>query len=282
MKLNVLHFFSLMMVVLASYVQAQEPAACEQQLNSEIGSLAKSQFEKRSQEEVGLKEVEQAAANYYLLWTKNAECDSLLLKYLEGSFFHAANISNDSKKVISEFDTLLSNSKSKVNALKDLPKLDATQSEILYYYASALGFRSELIGVYEAFSNWSTIKKMLQKIISNGDATVNYYGAYRTLAIANTKIPAPFGDLNTAKTYALKIFNSTKAPILETSIFSMNTVIYATVLRRTDDDATSCAVLKTLTKLNAEELASLNKDLIIENSIQQKSASLLLAEWKCP
>lgn len=136
------------------------------------------------------------------------------------------------------------------------PELKRQLSFSLYYYGTALAARAEIQGDLAVVLAWPEIQKVMRLILRLGNADVKGYGAYRTLAIANTRIPAiAGGDKKLAEQYfKLILKNTTSHPA--------NTIGYADLLRRLDRTSEACSLIQSLLSLNQDQVLELQPGIL--------------------
>ncbi len=131
------------------------------------------------------------------------------------------------------------------------PALKRQLSTSLYYYGTALAARAEIQGDLAVVLAWPEIQKVMRLILRLGNADVEGFGAYRTLAIANTRIPAiAGGDKKLAEQYFKLILKNT-------STHPSNTLGYADLLRRLDRTPEACALIQNLLSLSPDQISVL-------------------------
>lgn len=118
-------------------------------------------------------------------------------------------------------------------------------------------------------------------IINLGQEKVYYYGAHRTLGIANLKMPRPFGSRTKAARYISKAYQGTYSDTYSQSSYSFNTIVYSNLLYTEGKIAEACAELKKLTNLSRNDINELNLSLVPEFILNQKDAKDLFIERKC-
>jgi len=164
-------------------------------------------------------------------------------------------------------------------ALSDT-KLNLLMAEFIYFYAISLANYSELKHFTEALQNWPTVEKLMINLIKIKASTVQYYGAHRTLAIANMKMPAPFGDLKLAESYMKKAYTETLLS-KGTSVYMFNTVTYAEILIKRGQKNSACLILSQVKDFTPMQIADLNPSYIPENLINLEKAKTLYRESQC-
>lgn len=146
-------------------------------------------------------------------------------------------------------------------------------SNSLYFYGTALAAKAEIQGNLAVIVAWPEIQKVMKLILRLGNADVEGYGAYRTLAIANTRIPAiAGGDKKLAEQYFKLILKNT-------ADYPANTLGWVDLLLRLDRTTEACGQLKTLVDLTTEEIVK-KKPGILEVT-KDLNEALSLFRQKC-
>lgn len=152
-------------------------------------------------------------------------------------------------------------------------------SRSLYLYSTILARISSIQGPVSIISQWPEIQKILKMVLRLKNSDIEFYGAHRTLAIANSRLPAGFGDKKTAEQFfQFAIQNTLKRDGL--SAFIDNTIYYAELLWITDKDQESCQLLKLASEVTDAEIGEWAPLHIFESQLARKNAAL---EWaqKC-
>lgn len=148
----------------------------------------------------------------------------------------------------------------------------------LYSYGTSFARYSEIQGTLTVVTNWPSIQKVMKLVMRLGHPDVAGYGAHRTLAIANTRMPAPFGDKKLAEQY-LK-FAIQKSDQGGFSSYLVNHNMLADLLFRLNRIAEACAELKIVAGVSDDQIKKLTEAGTFEGLEQRKNAQAQLKE-KC-
>lgn len=151
-------------------------------------------------------------------------------------------------------------------------------SVALYNYGTGLARLSETQGSLTVVAKWPTIQKVMKLIMRLGHPDVAGFGAHRTLAIANTRMPAPFGDRKLAEQY-LK-FAIQKSDRGGFSSYLVNHTMLADLYFRQGRRADACAQLKIVASIQNEQITSKTAAGVYEGLTDRRNAQNLLKE-KC-
>lgn len=151
----------------------------------------------------------------------------------------------------------------------------------LYNYGLLTARYIDLMGVTESLMRMNDIKKSMLTIIRLKEDDTAIYGAYRTMGIFHTKVPAiAGGDMSLAKEFlekALKLSEFKDG----LSRYPANNVAYADWLYKSGLKTESCLQLKLVKDLNEATVRSMDNGLFFESLIDiQKSTQLYIAR-KC-
>lgn len=148
----------------------------------------------------------------------------------------------------------------------------------LYNYGVSLARLSEAQGSLVVVTKWPTIQKVMKLVIRLGHPDVAGFGGHRTLAIANTRMPAPFGDKKLAEQY-LK-FAIQKSDRGGFSSYLVNHSMLADLFIRQDRKAEACAQLSLVAKISNEQIVSNTAAGTYEGLSDRRNAQNLMKE-KC-
>lgn len=148
----------------------------------------------------------------------------------------------------------------------------------LYSYGTSLAKLSETQGSLVVVAKWPSIQKVMKLIMRLGHPDVAGFGAHRTLAIANTRMPAPFGDKKLAEQY-LK-FAIQKSDRGGFSSYLSNHTMLADLYFRQDRKNEACSQIQLLANLKNEQITSQTEAGVYEGLTERRNAQKLLKE-KC-
>lgn len=149
-------------------------------------------------------------------------------------------------------------------------------SNSLYVYGTSLARASERSGTITVITKWPEIQKVMKMVMSLGHPEVYGYGAHRTLAIANTRMPPiAGGNKKLAEQYlTLAISKTDRAGV---STYPANNYFYADLLLRLSRKQEGCAQLQKVASLTDEQVA-LSEPGIFEASRDRSDAQAALAK----
>lgn len=148
----------------------------------------------------------------------------------------------------------------------------------LYNYGTSLARLSEAQGSLVVVAKWPSIQRVLKLVMRLGHPDVAGYGGHRTLAIANTRMPAPFGDKKLAEQYFK--FAIQKSDRGGFSSYLVNHTMLADLYFRQDRKADACAQLRIAAVLTNEQVTASVASGIYEGLADRRTAQQLLKE-KC-
>lgn len=154
-------------------------------------------------------------------------------------------------------------------------------AESLSHYGTAMARYSEISGNLTAIKNWPEIKKAMKLIINLSQSPSFYYGAFRTLGIANTKMPSPFGSKDDAKQYLETAVKNTLWSGRSISLYPYNSIALAGLYMKTGKKSDACAILNEVISLKKDEIEKENPKLIPETYLDQKRAIKDFETYKC-
>lgn len=183
---------------------------------------------------------------------------------------------NTSKQNVSSFGKFLD-----YESYKDLdPAQSRILSRALYIYGITLARIAEKKGVMEVMNKWPEIQKVMKLIMRLKNADVEFYGAYRTLAIAHTRMPALFGDKKLAKEYFELIAQKTETRD-GLSAFLDNNLFYSEFLLSQGQKDLGCQLLKKTSAVTDAEIQAWSPDHMYE-SLKARSLAAAQLQEKCP
>ncbi len=115
-------------------------------------------------------------------------------------------------------------------------------SRALYIDGVLLARISEEKGGLTVINAWPKIQKIMKMVMKLGHNYVEYYGAYRTLAIAHTRMPSFIADRQLAFNYYTAIIDNTDVGNGR-SAFVTNNLYFAELLFKLNKDADACTQL---------------------------------------
>lgn len=115
-------------------------------------------------------------------------------------------------------------------------------SRALYIDGVLLARIAEEKGGLKVINAWPKIQKIMKMVMKLGHNYVEYYGAYRTLAIAHTRMPSFIADRELAFNYYTAIIENTDVGNGR-SAFVANNLFFAELLFKLDKDAEACKQL---------------------------------------
>lgn len=130
---------------------------------------------------------------------------------------------------------------------------------------------------------WNNIVEPTMNFIKQlGYADVFYYGADRTLGIANTKMPALFADREIAKESLESSVRNTLWENRTISKYPINSIFLADYYNKIEEDKTkSCDILKEIIDLKNDEIKKENSELYYETITDQKTAKERFLKFDC-
>lgn len=231
------------------------------------------------------------AAQLYLQFSSRSEIKhQMQIAYFEAMTFYAYRTSDEQvKKTL--FKKLTD--QSEAFAKEIVPNLFGVKpgelssdqqnhyAHYLYYYGVSLANFSELDHFTTAVKNWPTVRRSMMELLRLGEQNVHFYGAHRTLGIANVKMPAPFGSVNRAVDYLKIAFEQTFSKKYKTSIYSFNTLHYAIALSKKNLNKEACKLIEDFLTLNDQDLFNMDQHNAPDNILQREEFLGLGSELKC-
>lgn len=150
-----------------------------------------------------------------------------------------------------------------------------------YLYSTSLARASEIEGFRVVLKNWPHIKKSMKFIINLKKESTFFYGPFRTLGIANTKMPNPFGNKEEALKYLSQAVNKSKWNNKTISKYIYNSIALADYYKKMNQTTKACTILSEIIKLSSLEIERENSDLIAETLIDQKRAKKNFESFSC-
>ncbi len=150
-----------------------------------------------------------------------------------------------------------------------------------YSHSTSLARASEIEGFRVVLKNWPKIKKSMKFIINFKKESTFYYGPFRTLGIANTKMPSPFGNKDQAYKYLSEAVDQSKWTNKDISKYIYNSIALADYFKKVDEPSKACDILSQIIKLTKTEIENENSQLIAETLIDQKRAVKNFETFSC-
>ncbi len=154
-------------------------------------------------------------------------------------------------------------------------------SQAYYLHSTSLARASEIEGFRVVLKNWPKIKKTMKFIINLKQESTFYFGPFRTLGIANTKMPSPFGNKKEALKYLTQASQQSRWESKDISKYIYNSIALADYYKKTDDTFQACSILKKIINVSKEEIIKTNHKLIAETLIDQKRAAKNFENFSC-
>lgn len=169
--------------------------------------------------------------------------------------------------------------------LRAYEKLGETQKDTvakaLYFYGTATARYVEYKGKLEAIKKLSTIKRSMNTVIRLGREEIEHFGAHRTLAILNAKVPViAGGNKGLAKKY-FEIATSQTETTSGYSSYPLNNFMYAEYLAEENNKSEACAQLSKIVDITSEQIDILNNGYTFETSNDIKKAKRRFTELSC-
>lgn len=154
-------------------------------------------------------------------------------------------------------------------------------AKALYFYGTAMSRYVEIKGKIEAIKRLSRIKRTMNSVLRIGRDSLEHYGAHRTLAILNAKVPViAGGDKELARKYFEIVIKNTQT-ILGASSYPLNNLMFAEFLFENATKAEACAQLEKIAALTTEEVESLNNGYTAETLSDVRKANEKLKSFSC-
>ncbi len=205
------------------------------------------------------------------------------------TFFRAAtelinlpkNTTDEEKKKALEKEKELLKKTMDMTKLCDKSSKPEYYAESLYHFGTALARFSQIEGDFTAFKNWPQIKKSMKTIISLKQSETFYYGAFRTLGIANTEMPPGIGSRSNALRYLETAVNKTLWPARKISLYVFNSISLAKLYFKTDKKKEACEILAEINSLDEEQIFKENFNLAPETILDQKRSIEDFNKFNC-
>ncbi len=206
------------------------------------------------------------------------------------NFFHGSQLDNSEEEIkylkisMNQADQcreqfMKGYDKDVANELDEKTKYEVALSA--YQGGTSLARISEIKGTTAALKNWPQIRRRMKFIIKIKKAEVSNYGAHRTLGIANTKMPSPFGNKKKAFKYLSLSVNKTIMNGRGISRYIFNSISLAEYYFKTKKKIEACAVLKEINEITLNEFKKEVPDLYYENKVDQQRSIKFFNEFNC-
>lgn len=149
----------------------------------------------------------------------------------------------------------------------------------LYLDGVLLARIAEEKGGFAVVSKWSEIQKIMNMCMRLGHPDVEYYGAHRTLAIANTRMPAMFGDRQLARNYFELIQQNTKVGTGPSALI-VNNILYSELLFKENQSSQACQLLEAAANVT-DEWIQLNAPAHIAESLKERDEAKAIIQKQC-
>ncbi len=205
------------------------------------------------------------------------------LKFFQGSFYE-----NDSLNVLYKSFSLVQDSIKLFGPLFNRDAIEVlTQDQIeevalsYYLYGTSVSKYVDLKGKWEAIKRMSEIKNTMKMILSLKQPSTFHFGAYRTLAIFNLKVPKiAGGSLARSKMFFEKLMEESKTSLGVIS-YPVGHIFYAEYLIKTGNKQSACAELNLVKSLTDEQIEANFKDLVYETKKDREVAKETFENYSC-
>jgi hypothetical protein len=205
------------------------------------------------------------------------------LKFFQASFFE-----NDSINSLATSFTLAKDSIklyaplfNRVDVLA-LPSSQVDQVALSYYlYGTAVSKYVDLKGKWEAIKRKSEIKNTMKMILGLKKPSTFHFGAYRTLAIFNLKVPKiAGGDLKKSGMFFKKLFKDSMTEINVIS-YPVGHIFYSEYLFKIGKKNDACKELDLVKSLTDQEIDRYFQDLKFETTQDRAVAHRKFELYSC-
>lgn len=195
-------------------------------------------------------------------------------KNKESSLIKSYNFAKDS---INKYGTMFNTA-----PIRNLPKEEKSQVARAYYlYGTAVSQYIELKGKWVAIKRMSEITKSMTSVLRLRLPETFYYGAYRTLAIFNLKVPkVAGGSLAKSKSFFEKLMKESLNG-LGVSSYPVGHYFYAEYLYRVSRKNDACSELQKVIDIKDKEIYEFFPDLIPETFKDRENAIKKFEEYNC-
>jgi len=205
------------------------------------------------------------------------------LKFFEGSFYENDALNSLYKSFSLAQDAIkLYGPLFNKEAVIDLPTVQVEEVALSYYlYGTSLSKYVDLKGKWEAIKRMSEIKNTMKMILSLKKPSTFHFGAYRTLAIFNLKVPKiAGGSLSRSGMFFEKLMKESKTQINVIS-YPVGHIFYAEYLRRIGKNQESCQQLDLIKSLTNDEIETYFQDLKFETIKDRNVAEETFKQYSC-
>lgn len=167
-------------------------------------------------------------------------------------------------------------------AARNLEVIEKQEVALSYYlYGTAVSKYVDLKGKWEAIKRMSEIKNSMTTILKMKEAQTFHFGAYRTLAIFNLKVPSiAGGDLNKSKLFFERLMKESKNE-LGISSYPVGHYYYAEYLYRVSKKDEACSELFLLKNLSDKDIENFFPTLIFETKKDRADAAKKIEKYNC-
>ena len=220
----------------------------------------------------------------------NAKADSLI----RTSYLHMYNseyyILGDSNKM-AELNLAFDKAKDAAELfgrlfdLRSYEKLGESEKDnvarALYFYGTAISRYVEIKGKIEAIKRLSTIKRSMNTVIRMGRESIEHYGAHRTLAILNTKVPVIAGGNRELAQKYFEIATSRTETSKGYSSYPLNNLMYSEFLSENGTNEQACSQLSKIINITEDEILKLDNGYSFETLNDIKKARSKYSKLAC-
>lgn len=205
------------------------------------------------------------------------------LKFFEASFYENDSVKalydsfTHAKDAIEQYGPVFNR-----DAVKDLPNKQIEEIALSYYiYGTSVSKYVELMGKWEAVKRMSEIKNTMKMILSLKKPETFHYGAYRTLAIFNLKVPKiAGGNIQRAKMFFEKLMKESMTS-LNVASYPVGHIYYAEYFWKTGQNEKACKELDLVRNLTDEQIETYFRDIIHETKKDREVAQEIFEIYSC-
>ena len=257
-------------------------AMCTTLLASECESYYKKRGESLSTTNKAITCYESLTADSKLVKSEKLNKISYL-KFFKATYFEDNSLENlkdaynTAKDSIEQYSSMFDST-----AARSLEEDQKEEVALSYYlYGTAVSKYVDLKGKWEAIKRMSEIKNSMTIILKMREAQTFHFGAYRTLAIFNLKVPSiAGGDLNKSKLFFERMMEESKNE-LGLSSYPVGHFYYAEYLFRVSKKAEACSELFLLKNLSDKDIENFFPTLIYETKKDRADAAKRIESSNC-
>jgi hypothetical protein len=205
------------------------------------------------------------------------------LKFLEATMFNNDKVEALKKSyelaqdAIKQYGNLFSR-----ESIQNLPENELKLvAESYYLYGTAVSSYIEIMGRWEAVKRMSEIKNTMTMILSLKLPETFYYGAYRTLAIFNLRVPKiAGGNINRSRAFFQRLEKESTNEINVMS-YPVGHIFYAEYFRKTGKNEEACRQLEKVKDLTDIEIKTYFNDLYYETLVDRDLAKEQFEKYSC-